>query len=444
MSIGRRRGHPAAFRQRCSRGRHHIAGVGRTQELGVDRGRRQRTLRHCRGSPRTPITSGSATVGDANEILQRDPSLAARRRPARSAIPEATSRAIPTPSGPCSPRSTPISRMADRPHDPTYPTFADGHDALLVTEAVARSSQEQRWIRVDEMRRTLMKLGLLTAPFPETPLEEVADWTAASGFTTIEIACWPASSGDTRRYAGTSHIDVDGISDAQASEIVDSMTRERPRDLRSRLLPQSAAPRRRARPYGHRPPEEGDRRRRQDGSRRWSTRSSVRIRSLTQDENWEKATKVWPEIIACAEENGVKMAIENCPMIFSRDEWPSGHNLAYNPKIWRRMFEEFGETIGLNFDPSHLVWLMIDIEQRDPRIRRALLSLPGQRRDDRRRGPLREREHVVGNRMAGTHGSPASVTWIGPWCSGRSIASGTTARSSSSTRTATSKRPMIS
>ena len=59
-----------------------------------------------------------------------------------------------------------------------------------------------------------MKLGLLTAPFPETSLEEVADWTAANGFTTIEIACWPASSGDTRRYAGTSHIDVDGISDA--------------------------------------------------------------------------------------------------------------------------------------------------------------------------------------------------------------------------------------
>ena len=68
-----------------------------------------------------------------------------------------------------------------------------------------------------------MKLGPLTAPFPETPLDEVADWTADNGFTTIEIACWPASSGDTRRYAGTSHIDVDGISDTQASEIADGM-----------------------------------------------------------------------------------------------------------------------------------------------------------------------------------------------------------------------------
>ena len=62
-----------------------------------------------------------------------------------------------------------------------------------------------------------MKLGLLTAPFPDTSLDEVAQWTADAGFTTIEIACWPASSGDTRRYAGTSHIDVDGISQAEAS-----------------------------------------------------------------------------------------------------------------------------------------------------------------------------------------------------------------------------------
>jgi sugar phosphate isomerase/epimerase len=68
-----------------------------------------------------------------------------------------------------------------------------------------------------------MKLGLLGAPFPETPLDAVAQWTADQGFTTIEVACWPATSGDIRRYAGTSHIDVDGISDYQASEIVSDM-----------------------------------------------------------------------------------------------------------------------------------------------------------------------------------------------------------------------------
>jgi sugar phosphate isomerase/epimerase len=206
-----------------------------------------------------------------------------------------------------------------------------------------------------------MKLGLLTAPFPETPLDEVADWTAANGFTTIEIACWPASSGDTRRYAGTSHIDVDGISDTQASEIVSQMN--------GRGLEISG--------LGYYPnplhPDDEHARMVIDHLKKVivaAGKMGVPVvntfigadRALTQDGNWQKATRVWPEIIEAARDNGVKIAIENCPMIFSKDEWPSGHNLAYNPKIWRRMFEEFGETIGLNFDPSHLVWLMIDIE----------------------------------------------------------------------------------
>src|SRR6478752_5189397 len=68
-----------------------------------------------------------------------------------------------------------------------------------------------------------MRLGLLTAPFPETPLSDVVDWTAANGFESIEIACWPRTSGATRRYAGTSHIDVANTSASQAAEIVDEI-----------------------------------------------------------------------------------------------------------------------------------------------------------------------------------------------------------------------------
>jgi sugar phosphate isomerase/epimerase len=206
-----------------------------------------------------------------------------------------------------------------------------------------------------------MKLGLLTAPLPDLPLEDVSDWTANNGFTAIEIACWPASSGDTRRYAGTSHIDVDGITDDQASEIASSMNEKgleisglgyypnplHPEDERARMVI--------------------------DHLKKViiaAGKMGVPVvntfigadRSLTQDENWDKATRVWPEILSHAEDSGVTVAIENCPMIFSKDEWPSGHNLAYNPRIWRRMFEEWGEVIGLNFDPSHLIWLMIDIE----------------------------------------------------------------------------------
>ena len=68
-----------------------------------------------------------------------------------------------------------------------------------------------------------MKLGFLTAPFPATPLMEVADWAAGAGFEVLEIACWPQTTGPTRRYAGTSHVDVANLSTAQATEIVDEL-----------------------------------------------------------------------------------------------------------------------------------------------------------------------------------------------------------------------------
>jgi sugar phosphate isomerase/epimerase len=206
-----------------------------------------------------------------------------------------------------------------------------------------------------------MKLGLLTAPFPETSLDDVVGWTAANGFTTIEIAAWPASGGESRRYAGTSHLDVGDLSETRASEIVDGINQKGLEISGLGYYPNPLHP------------DAEHRRTVIDHLKKViAAASKMQVpvvntfigadRAKTQDENWYEAIRVWPEIVSWAEEKGVKVAIENCPMIFSTDEWPSGHNLAYNPKIWRRMFEEFGETIGLNFDPSHLVWLMIDIE----------------------------------------------------------------------------------
>ncbi|HUR16729.1 MAG TPA: sugar phosphate isomerase/epimerase, partial [Candidatus Limnocylindrales bacterium] len=78
------------------------------------------------------------------------------------------------------------------------------------------------------------------------------------------------------------------------------------------------------------------------------------------DQNWDEALRVWPDIVRHAQDNGVKITIENCPMIFSHDEWPGGNNIAWSPHIWRRILEQWGGTVGLNYDPSHLVWLMID------------------------------------------------------------------------------------
>jgi sugar phosphate isomerase/epimerase len=81
-------------------------------------------------------------------------------------------------------------------------------------------------------------------------------------------------------------------------------------------------------------------------------------------ENLERFRRVWPELVRYAGDKGVKIAIENCPMIFSWDEWPGGANLAWSPAIWEQMFEAIpDENFGLNLDPSHLVWLMIDYER---------------------------------------------------------------------------------
>jgi sugar phosphate isomerase/epimerase len=81
-------------------------------------------------------------------------------------------------------------------------------------------------------------------------------------------------------------------------------------------------------------------------------------------ENLQRFREIWPPLVDYAGERGVKIAIENCPMIFSYDEWPGGTNLAYAPAIWDEMFSAIpSDNFGLNLDPSHLVWLMIDYER---------------------------------------------------------------------------------
>ncbi|CAN7611543.1 sugar phosphate isomerase/epimerase family protein [Mesorhizobium sp. LjNodule214] len=207
-----------------------------------------------------------------------------------------------------------------------------------------------------------MKLGLLTAPFPDTPLAGVADWASSAGFEALEIACWPKSSGDSRRYAGTSHIDAAGTSASQAKEIAAAIA--------GKQLSISA--------LGYYPnplhPDAGHREAVIDHLKQvivLAGRMGVSLvntfcggdASKPVDVNWEAALKVWPAIIAHARDNGVRLAFENCPMIFSYDEWPGGHNIAYSPQIWRRILEAFGGDIGMNFDPSHLVWQMIDQER---------------------------------------------------------------------------------
>jgi sugar phosphate isomerase/epimerase len=207
-----------------------------------------------------------------------------------------------------------------------------------------------------------MRLGFLTAPFPETPLSDVAAWAGANAFESLEIACWPRSTGTARRYAGTSHIDVADLSETRATEIVDELASHglAISGLGYYPNPMHPDPEVRGAAIAH---------------MKLVIEAAARLNvpyfntfmggdaAKHVDDNWATALTIWPDIVAHARDHGVKVTIENCPMIFSHDEWPGGHNIAWSPYIWRRILEQWGGTIGLNYDPSHLVWLMIDQER---------------------------------------------------------------------------------
>jgi sugar phosphate isomerase/epimerase len=77
--------------------------------------------------------------------------------------------------------------------------------------------------------------------------------------------------------------------------------------------------------------------------------------------NWPRMLQTWKPIVDLAEKHGVRIGIENCPMLFTQDEWPGGKNLASSPAIWRRLFAELSSpNLGLNYDPSHLVFQKMD------------------------------------------------------------------------------------
>jgi sugar phosphate isomerase/epimerase len=204
-----------------------------------------------------------------------------------------------------------------------------------------------------------MKLGLLTAPFENYTLDEVATWSSENGFTALEVACWPHSGGTQRRYAGTTHINVDGLSGSQGAEIIASLAEKGIEISALGYYPNPLDP---------------------DGVHRDEVIAHLIAlitvagtlglkvvntfiggnKARTVDENWIEAQQVLGPVVDHAKASGVTLCFENCPMIFSYDEWPGGHNIAYSPRIWRRIFEEWGDAVGMNFDPSHLVWQMID------------------------------------------------------------------------------------
>ncbi|MFO0892814.1 MAG: sugar phosphate isomerase/epimerase family protein [Isosphaeraceae bacterium] len=235
-----------------------------------------------------------------------------------------------------------------------------------------------------------MKIGFVSAILSDLSLDEVFGFAAEAGFASVELMCWPPGKAQ-RRYAGVTHLDVSNFGPGNVDRVRELTARHGVEISGLGYYPNPLSP----------DPEESavatsHLHRLIDASADLGinvVNSFIgRDPSLSVEENWPRFLQVWRPIIEHAESRGVRIGIENCPMLFGRDEWPGGKNLATTPTIWRRMFEEIpSASFGLNFDPSHMVLQHMDylaplgefrdrlvqLHAKDARIDRAALDRHG-------------------------------------------------------------------
>ena len=205
----------------------------------------------------------------------------------------------------------------------------------------------------------MMKLGFVSAILPELSFEEVVAFAAQEGFACVELMCWPRGKAE-RRYAGVTHVDADSLGAADVARMKKLLAEKKVSISGLGYYPNPLDP-----------DEKNAAFYREHIKKVVSAAASLgvgvvntfigRDPAKSLDENFKRFAAVWPDLVRFAESKGVKIAIENCPMLFSMDEWPGGKNLAISPATWRRMFAEIpSKSFGLNYDPSHLLWQQID------------------------------------------------------------------------------------
>lgn len=187
------------------------------------------------------------------------------------------------------------------------------------------------------------------------------DVAADMGFSCVEVACWPAGKAE-RRYAGVSHIDVDRVlcDDVYCGQILDYGAKKGVEISALAYYPNTLD-------------ENLEQREANIAHLKKVIRASERLnvhlvttfigrdQTKTQEENLKLVEQVWPDIIQLAGECGTRIAIENCPMLFGPDQWPGGQNLMCTPAMWKEVFSRLpSDYLGLNYDPSHFVWQMMD------------------------------------------------------------------------------------
>jgi sugar phosphate isomerase/epimerase len=205
----------------------------------------------------------------------------------------------------------------------------------------------------------MLTLGFVSAILPDLSLEEVLTFASENDFDCVELMSWPKGRAE-RRYAGVTHVDVAAVDKDAAARIHDQISAAGVAISGLGYYPNPLAP------------DAAEGQVYVDHIKKViDTAAALGVgvvntfvgRDWTKsvDENWPRFLEVWKPLIAFAEDKGIKIGIENCPMLFTRDEWPGGKNLATTPAIWRRMFNDIpSQSFGLNFDPSHFVWQHMD------------------------------------------------------------------------------------
>ena len=207
-----------------------------------------------------------------------------------------------------------------------------------------------------------MKLGFVSAIFPDLTLPEVLQVAQKTGYSAVELMCWPVGKAD-RRYAGVTHVDVVNLTPDDADRINNQVAEAGIEISALGYYPNPLAP-------DQQEAEQAVAHIRQVivatqllGLKQMNTFVG-RDWTRSVEANWPRFLDTWKPLVEFAEQHNVGIGIENCPMLFSEDEWPGGKNLAISPEIWRRMFAAIpSRHFGLNYDPSHMIWQQMDYLQ---------------------------------------------------------------------------------
>jgi sugar phosphate isomerase/epimerase len=204
-----------------------------------------------------------------------------------------------------------------------------------------------------------MKLGFVTAILPELNFKEVLDFAAAEAFSCVEVMCWPVGKAE-RKFAGVTHLDVTEFTSMQADD-TNTLLKERRVEISALgYYPNPLDPNPKAAKTQVDHLKKVILAAEKLGLKNVNTFVG-KDWTKSVDDNWPGFLKTWKPLIEFAEEHGIRIGIENCPMFFTYDEWPGGKNLASSPAIWRRMYDDIpSKNFGLNYDPSHLVWQHMD------------------------------------------------------------------------------------